>query len=362
METEIAIIGSGPAGLSAAIAAVQTGANVTVLDENGTPGGQLVKQIHKSFGGKNHFAGMRGFNIGKRLYKEAIDLGANVRLDTVVWGLFPDSTLGIVRKERLHSLHYRKLLIAAGASEKVFHFPGWTLPGVMGAGAVQTLMNVHRILPGKKILVIGTGNMGLIVAYQLLQAGASVTMVEALPQIGGYHVHADKIRRAGVPIYLSHWIREALGRECVEGAVLHCVDGVSRPLPNTEWAIDVDVVCLAVGLAPQVELLRQTGCTMRYSEVLGGFLPLHSPFMQTTNPHIYVAGDCAGIGETSSAMEEGRIAGLTMAESLGYRSRSINRLRREALERLRNVRKGPFGEPIHKAKTEVVRHFERAVK
>jgi len=204
METEIAIIGSGPAGLSAAIAATQTGANVTVLDENSRSGGQLVKQIHKFFGKKENFAGMRGFDIGNHLFKEAIGLGARVRLDTVVWGLFPDSTLGIVRKERVHSLHYGKLLIAAGVSEKVIHFPGWTLPGVMGAGAAQTLMNVHRILPGKKILMLGTGNMGLIVAYQLLQAGASVTMVEALPEIGGYHVHADKIRRAGVPVYLSH--------------------------------------------------------------------------------------------------------------------------------------------------------------
>jgi thioredoxin reductase len=251
------------------------------------------------------------------------------------------------------------MLVAAGASEKVISFPGWTLPGVMGAGAAQTLINVHRVLPGRKVLMIGSGNVGLIVGYQLLQAGAQVSMVEALPAIGGYRVHADKIRRAGVPVFLSHSIKEGLGKEFIEGAVIHRLDRSFKPIPGTEKVLDVDTICLAVGLVPQVELLSQAGCKMIYSGRLGGFVPIHSPFMQTTEPDLFVAGDSAGIGEASSAMEEGRLAGLTMAKMLGSRSRRIEDERRRAQQRLGGLRKGPFGQPIRQAKEEVLKAWKK---
>jgi NADPH-dependent 2,4-dienoyl-CoA reductase/sulfur reductase-like enzyme len=361
MEIEIVIIGAGPAGLSAAIAAAQVGGKVTVVDENRKAGGQLIKQIHKFFGRKENFAGMRGIDIGEHFLREARSLGVRIWLDSVIWGFFQDSTLGVVRKDRVKSIHFKRLLIATGASEKVIAFPGWTLPGVMGAGAIQTLVNVNRVLPGGKILMVGSGNVGLIVGYQLLQAGAEVVMVEALPKIGGYRVHADKIRRAGVPIYLSHSIKEAIGKESVEAAVIHRLDANLKPLRGTERILDVDTICLAVGLNPQVELANQAGLKMVYSSPLGGFLPLHSSFMETSHPDIFVAGDSAGIGEASSAMEEGRIAGLTMAESLGYPSTQINKPRNDALERLRDLRRGPFGRPIQLAKMEVFNKWNQVV-
>jgi thioredoxin reductase len=353
METEILIIGAGSAGLSAAIAARQAGARVLVVDENRKAGGQLVKQIHKFFGREENFAGMRGIDIGERLYREARSLGVRTWLDAVAWGFFEGSFVGILRRERSFPLRYKKLLIASGASEKVLSFPGWTLPGVMGAGAVQTLVNLHRVLPGKKVLMVGSGNVGLIVGYQLLQAGIEVTIVEALPEIGGYGVHAEKVRRAGVPVLLSHSIKEALGRDSVEGAVIQRVDRSLNPIPGTESGIEADTICLAVGLRPQIETLEQAGGLTTYVEKLGGFVPIHSALMETTVPDLFVAGDCAGIGEASSAMEEGRIAGLTMAESLGYPSRRINGPRQEAMSRLEELRKGPFGEPVHAAKSVV---------
>jgi thioredoxin reductase len=358
MENEIVIIGSGPAGLSAAIAAAQTGARVTVIDENRQAGGQLIKQTHKFFGRRETFGGKRGTDIGDYLFKEARSLGVKVWLDTVVWGLFEDKTLGIVRIEQCRSIRYEKLLIAIGASEKVITFPGWTLPGVMGAGAIQTLVNVHRVSPGRKILMVGSGNVGLIVSYQLLQAGLDVVIVEALSKIGGYRVHADKVRRAGVPLYLSHTVRKALGNDSVEGAAIQRLNSSGRLVEGTERILDVDTICLAVGLNPRVELLREAGCVTLYSEALGGVTPLHSPFMQTTVPDIFVGGDCAGVGEASSAMEEGRIAGLTMAELLGYPSRRIARPRQEALERLEELRKGPFGASVRAAKSAVFKKWK----
>jgi thioredoxin reductase len=274
-------------------------------------------------------------------------------LDAVVWGFFEGSVVGIVRKERSYPLRYKRLLIASGASEKVIAFPGWILPGVMSAGAIQTLVNVYRVLPGQKVLMIGSGNVGLLVGYQLLQAGAQVVIVEPLSRIRGYEVHAEKLRRAGVPFYLSHTIKEALGNDSVGGAVIQRFDSSGRLVTGTERVLEVDTICLAVGLSPQVELLHEAGCFILYSEDLGGFVPLHSPFMETTVPDIFVAGDCAGIGEASSAMEEGRIAGWTMAESLGYPSHRIVRPRQEALERLDELRKGFFGEAVEVAKSAV---------
>ena len=189
--TEIAIIGAGPAGLSCAVEAARAGAKVTLLDENLKPGGQLFKQIHKFFGSREHQAGTRGFRIGEQLLKETEELGVEVLLNAAVYGIYEDKTLAYIKDGKDYALQADRIVIAAGASENALAFPGCTLPGVMGAGAAQTMINVHRVLPGKKILMVGSGNVGLIVSYQLMQAGADVVaLIEAAPQIGGYGVHA----------------------------------------------------------------------------------------------------------------------------------------------------------------------------
>lgn len=214
--TEIAIIGAGPAGLSCAVEAARAGVKVTVLDENLKPGGQLFKQIHKFFGSREHKAGIRGFRIGEQLLEETEKLGVEVLLNSTVYGLYEDKLIAYIKDGRDHTLKAKKIVIATGASENALAFPGCTLPGVMGAGAAQTMINVNRVLPGQKIIMVGSGNVGLIVSYQLMQAGADVVaLIEAAPKIGGYGVHAAKIRRAGVPIFVSTTIKEVLGEEKV---------------------------------------------------------------------------------------------------------------------------------------------------
>ena len=274
IETEIAIVGAGPAGLAAACESAQVGSKVIVFDENNHPGGQLVKQIHKFFGSKEHLAGVRGIDIGKKLYKRALSLGVEVRLGTVVWGYF-ENQLAVVFNNQVEVVSAKKIIVATGALENTLSFPGWTLPGVMGAGGAQTLMNLHRVLPGKKVLMVGAGNVGLIVAYQLLQAGAEViAVVEAAPKIGGYEVHADKILRNGVPILTGHTVKEALGKERVEKVIIAQVKSDFSIIPETEREIDADTVCLAVGLTPLTELLWLMECEMRYESDLGGFVPV----------------------------------------------------------------------------------------
>lgn len=352
--TEIAVVGGGAAGLMAAIESSRAGAQATVVDENQRPGGQLFKQLHKFFGSASHRAGTRGFDIGKQLLEESRDIGVEVLMDAVCWGLFDGNRLALHRGDRSELLHYQKLVLATGASEKPLSFPGWTLPGVMGAGAAQTMVNVHRVLPGRRVLTVGAGNVGLIVSYQLLQAGADVmAVIDGLPQIGGYGVHASKIRRAGVPILVSRTILRADGTDSVSSATIARVDESWQPLSGTEKTLDVDTVCLAVGLSPMSELAWMAGCQFTYVPALGGHVPIHNEDMATTVPDIYVAGDIAGVEEASTAMEEGRLAGLAAAEALGYGSQELRRRKVEARLALQQLRAGPFGEARRAAKLRI---------
>ena len=350
ISTEIAVIGAGPAGLCAAIEASKLGAKVTLIDENPLPGGQLFKQIHKFFGSKEHLAGVRGYEIGRQLLEELEKSDADVMLNSTAYGVFRGNTIGVVQKNQHYAIEAKKIILAAGGKENYMDFPGSTLPGVMGAGAAQTMINVNRVLPGKRIVMLGSGNVGLIVSYQLMQAGAKVeALVEAAPAIGGYGVHAGKIRRAGVPILTSHTIKEVYGDGKVEGVIIAKVDEKFQPIPQTERAIAADTVCLAVGLNPMTELAHMAGCEFTFIPALGGHVPMHDDNMATTAEGIYVAGDITGVEEASSAMEEGKLAGIAAAAKLGYLGKDeAEKLKNEVQVRLSALRTGIFGENVRR--------------
>lgn len=356
---QAAIIGAGPAGLSAALELARYHANVCIFDENTRPGGQLFKQIHKFFGSKHHGAGNRGFRLGEQLLADCREAGVEICLDHVVFGFFPNRELGVANGTRSFTVKADKVLIATGATERPLLFPGWTLPGVMGAGAAQTMININRVTPGERVLMIGSGNVGLVVSYQLLQAGAQVVgIVEALPKVNGYMVHANKVVRAGVPIYTSHTIQCAQGNDQVERAVIVEIGSDFQEIPGTEKVLDVDTICLAVGLNPSVELARLAGCQLIYLPKMGGHLPVHDDRMRTTVPGVFVAGDVSGIEEASTAMEEGRLAGIGMARELGLLSEG-DYLRRqsEIQKRIQELRSGPHGQVRQASKEEIIRRY-----
>jgi len=359
--TEIAVIGAGPAGLCAALEAQKLGAKVTLIDENAMPGGQLFKQIHKFFGSKEHMAGIRGYEIGKQLLLDLEKSDASVMLNSVAYGLFANNTIGVIQKDEHVAIQAEKIILAAGGKENYMSFPGSTLPGVMGAGAAQTMINVNRVLPGKNIVMLGSGNVGLIVAYQLMQAGANVkAIVEAAPNIGGYGVHAGKIRRAGVPILTAHTITEVYGEGQVEGVIIAALDEKWQPVPGSERAIAADTVCLAVGLNPMTELAWMAGCEFTFLPLLGGHVPLHDTNMNTTIPDVYVAGDITGVEEASSAMEEGKLAGIAAAAALGYMdAEEAEKCKNEVRSRMAALRTGLFGEKRQTAKTEQMQQMEK---
>lgn len=318
------VVGAGPAGLSAAIEAARHGMGVIVFDENARPGGQLFKQIHKFFGSKEHKAKIRGFNIGEELLKEASDAGVQVKLDATVTGIFENKEVTVSHDGAIHHYKADSVIIATGAAENMVPFEGWTLPGVIGAGAAQTLMNLHGIKPGKKILMLGSGNVGLVVSFQLLQAGCEVVaLVDAAPRIGGYGVHAAKVARTGVPFYLGYTIKQVEGTEKVEGVVIGKVDDKFKIIPGTEIRFDADTVCVAVGLSPMSQLLKMTGCTMEDNPRRGGQVPIVDEYGETSVPCLFAAGDVSGIEEASSAMIKGRMAGLRAAYKLGFTEESL---------------------------------------
>lgn len=342
-DTDICVVGGGPAGLQAAIVATELGGRVLLIDDNPVLGGQLIKQTHKFFGSKAHYCGVRGIDIARVLTGRAAELGIKVLTNATVVGYYDDGILGVLHADTLAAVKARRYIIATGAAENMLAFDNADLPGVYGAGAVQTMMNVYGVVPGKRAVVIGSGNIGLIVPYQLLQAGVEVAaIVEIMDRVGGYYVHAAKIRRCGVPIHLRHTIIAAQGKERVEAAVISKVGEGNSCLAGTERTIDCDIILIAIGLSPLCDLLYHAGCRIDYIPELGGNVPYHDENMTTSKPNIYVCGDLASIEEASTAMLEGRIAGARAYASLYGTNREADAVAADAARELAVIRSSPF--------------------
>ncbi len=299
VDVECLVIGGGPAGLTAAIELGKAGVRTLVVDDKHRLGGKLVLQTHKFFGSiEACHAGTRGIDIATKLEREVRGFEhVRIWLNSTVLAVFSDRRVGVLREGQYFIVRPDVLLVAAGAREKSLVFPGNTLPGVYGAGAFQTLVNRDLVRPTGRLFVIGGGNVGLIAAYHALQAGISVVgLCEALPECGGYKVHKDKLARMGVPIYTSHTILRAEGREEVTGAVIAQVDRNWKPIPGTEKRFECDTVLVAVGLDPVDEFLKKA---------------------QEFGLPAVAAGDSEEIAEASAAMFTGRIRGLEVARRLG---------------------------------------------
>lgn len=355
--TDIVVVGGGPAGLSAAINAASCGAKVMVIDRNSQLGGQLVKQTHMFFGSQKQYASTRGIDIAEILTTELVKYKDNVEIlkDATVIGLYDDGVLTVEKDGKYLKIKPESIIVTTGASEKFLTFPNNDLPGIYGAGAVQTLMNVYGVAPGDSVIMVGAGNIGLIVSYQLMQAGIKVkAIIDAAPRIGGYLVHASKIRRMGVPIKTSCSVKYAHGKDKLEKVTIWKLDDKWQPIPGSEEDIEADVMCISVGLSPLAELLWQIGCEMKFIPELGGHVPMRNEELQTSIKGIYVAGDVAGVEEASSAMVEGRLAGLCAAKNLGYASESFEASKNDYLEQLSSLRSGPVGEKICKGLSQLI--------
>ncbi len=368
-QTDVLVIGGGPAGLSAAIAASKAGAKVLLVESYEKAGGQLAKQTHKFFGSKEHRAGTRGIKIAEDLIKECQDLGVEMMFNSLVSGIYDNKVVAIdvklsLTEHKFIRVQARKIIIATGASENAVRFKGWTLPGVMGAGAIQTMCNMHRTVPGRKLLMIGSGSVGLIVCYQLMQAGVqTVGIVEALPRLNGYAVHASKLTREGVHLYTGYTIVEAKGTDRVTSAVIAKVNPDWSTVPGTEIEIECDMIAMGVGLKPLTGMAYMAKCEMVFDPALGGWAPCHNRDMESTAEGVFVAGDTTGLEEASTAIEEGSIAGIGAAKSLGtIDAAEADRLIDEGWARLGRLRTGFKSEERVKAKTMQLDKYAEVVK
>ncbi|HNX37301.1 MAG TPA: FAD-dependent oxidoreductase [Candidatus Cloacimonadota bacterium] len=299
IETDVLIIGGGPSGLAAAKQLGSFGVKTLLIDDKHELGGKLVLQTHKFFGSEEDSrAGTRGHDIGKLLAAEVRELSSvTIWLNSTALFVFSDKKVGILKDGTYKLVKPARILNAAGAREKFLRFSGNNLARIYGAGAFQTLVNRDLVRPTERLFIIGGGNVGLIGAYHAIQAGIEVVgLAEAMPTCGGYKVHADKLKRLGVPIYTSHSILCANGDETVKSITIVEVDKNFKPVSGTEKTFACDTILIAVGLDSLSEFTLEA---------------------QAAGIPVYSAGDALEIAEASSAMFNGKIVGLQIAKDMG---------------------------------------------
>jgi sarcosine oxidase subunit alpha len=195
--------------------------------------------------------------------------------------------------------------------------------------------------------MLGAGNIGLIVSYQLIQAGVEVlAVIEGSPKIGGFLVHASKLRRMGVPILTSHSVKAAHGNKTLEAVTIWKLDENWKGIEGTEHTYDTDTLCVSVGLSPLTELLRQAGAKMVHVPALGGYVPYRDEKLRTSIPNVFAAGDSSGVEEASSAMVEGALAGIYAAEQAERRVQDAESRIKNLREQLEDLRRGEASERI----------------
>jgi D-hydroxyproline dehydrogenase subunit alpha len=334
---DLLVVGGGPAGLASARTASDHGLSVVVIDERPTLGGQIYKQFGRGFVPGDPRKLGRDYRAGRALIDSAQSRGVTLMTDTSAVAIRDLDVEVVTGAEHATTITAQKILIAPGAHDRPVAFPGWTLPGVITAGAAQTLVKTQRVLPGSRIMFAGSGPLALAFPAQLVRYGANVvaaleagpapTIADlaglALAARGNVHLLRDAagyratLLRHRVPLQYRRIVVRAIGTTRVERVVHAQADADWRPIAGTEQTVEADTLCIGYGFIPSVELLRLAGCGFDFDENLGGLVVRLDDWMRTTTPHVYSAGDGAGVEGVYVAMAQGRIAATAAAADLG---------------------------------------------
>lgn len=278
----VAIVGGGPAGITAAISAAMFGARVVLFDENRLAGGQLRYRLGEIVGFDS--TPMLPPLLAQELVQTALNAGVDIRTGSRVWGLFGGRQIGVERDAVSSTIECERILLATGSIDRSLPFPGGSLPGVFTARAVQILLNVHLVRPGRRFAIVADEPQASELAREIVLAGGEVRLT--LPA--------------------SARDLEAFGH-----------DGVAR-MRGGGLEEEVDVVVIAAGRLADAGLALMAECEAGYSNEFGGFVPKLDDRLQTSVPGIFAAGDCAGPCGAELALAEGTYAGVCIAASLGF--------------------------------------------
>ena len=292
-EYELVIIGGGPAGLAAAVAAHKAGIrDILILERDNELGGILNQCIHNGFGLHTFKEELTGPEYAGRFIEQVKELGIPYKLNTMVMDLSEDKVVTAMNKEDgLFQLKPKAVILAMGCRERprgALNIPGFRPAGIYTAGTAQRLVNMEGYLPGRKCVILGSGDIGLIMARRMTLEGAEVKVVaELMPYSGGLKRNIVQcLDDFGIPLKLSHTVVDIKGRDRLEGITLAKVEN-GRPIPGTEEFYECDTLLLSCGLIPENELSRAAGVDI--NPITNG--PAVNESLETSVPGVFAAGN-----------------------------------------------------------------------
>lgn len=314
---DVLVIGSGPAGMAAAIEAKTSGSDRVLLVERAEELGGLLSQcIHNGFGLIYFNEDMTGPEYGQRFVEKLMDLKIEVLLETMVLRLTADRKVTLCNRNGIKTLGPKSIVLAMGCRERTREsivIPGYRPAGIFTAGTAQRWVNIEGYLPGREIVILGSGDVGMIMARRLTLEGAKVkAVIEILPYIGGLiRNEVQCLYDFHIPVLVEHTVVNIHGIQRVNGVTVARVDQNRNPVPGTEKFIECDTLLLSVGLIPENELSFMAGVSL--DPVTGG--PRVNERMETNVPGIFAAGNCVHVNDLVDYVSlEGEKAGWNAAE------------------------------------------------
>ena len=310
---DIVIVGGGPAGLAAAVAAKEAGNDsILILERDHELGGILNQCIHNGFGLHTFKEELTGPEYAYRFIKQVLDLGIEYKLNTMVMDIAQDKTVTAMnREDGMFQIPAKAVILAMGCRERprgALNIPGYRPAGIFSAGTAQRLVNIEGYMPGREVVILGSGDIGLIMARRMTLEGAKVKVVaELMPYSGGLKRNIVQcLDDYGIPLKLSHTVVDIEGKEHVTAVTIAEVGPDRKPIPGTEERYTCDTLLLSCGLIPENELSRAAGVTM--SPITSG--PVVNESLETNIPGVFACGNVLHVHDlVDYVSEEAKRAG-----------------------------------------------------